>query len=144
MDIAGTAAEVLEAVAEAFAPDVPARQYTTVGEVPWDCAQLTVSFERARLGLPQQDPSSRGPCPPGATAVFTVELLRPCAPDGKDEEALVAYGAARLADVQVMTGVLRDLTARSGGASGTVDVRGPQGQFVAIRMEVTLAVRSGP
>lgn len=97
--------------------ELPARRYVTLGgqgTVAYDCAQLTVSWERNYSGLPGMENPTISSCKGIHTGVFIVELVRDIpvsqnasippepsliqeAAEGLMRDAAVLYGAGSIA-----------------------------------------------
>jgi hypothetical protein len=162
-----TARRLLAAVVACFDDadvDLPARRYVAPGAaelVAHDCEQVTVALVQTYAGLPASAGQQLVPTPahPGRqhlpTGVFEVAIVR-CAPtaddDGEppDAEDLDDAGAAFLADAALLlqaaqagvrSGVFTSDTPGSqpsSAANGPVIPIGPEGGFVASRIQVSV------
>ena len=131
-DIVDVADHVLATINRVFAEagvDLPERQYYIVGgqgQTVHDCEQVTVSWDQAYSGLPQNEASIPATCDQIHTGSFIVEIVR-------------QVNTTRAAD-GVATGAPNIPSRFGGGVAGSVDAPSPEDFMREARRQMQDAV----
>lgn len=142
--------ERVQTVFQSYNVPLPSRQYWTMGQPAIDCEQLVVSFSQMYLGAPGDQATAPQRCHVPRTATINILLTRQVptvsqngkAPSG-DKIEFASYISA--VDAWIMMQSINELdqwddTGYGLGVIATLDIIGPEGGFVGVNLQLTLAV----
>jgi hypothetical protein len=143
--------ERVQAVFQSYNVPLPERQYWTVGLDPAiDCEQLVVSLSQIYLGIPGDQATIPQKCTSPRTASVSVLLSRAVptvGPSGRAPSAQRIEESSHIAAIDswvLMESInLMDQWDELGyglGVIATLDILGPEGGYVSVNLQLTLAV----
>jgi hypothetical protein len=142
--------ERVQTVFQSYNVPLPSRQYWTMGQPAIDCEQLVVSFAQMYLGTPGDQATTPQRCHVPRTATINIMLTRQIPTVGQNGKAPSAgkieegsYSSS--IDAWVLMQSINDLdqwddTGYGLGVIATLDMIGPEGGFVSVNMQLTMAV----